>query len=239
VASGARIDWEAAASVRSGRQRVMLRELEMLGRLMDVHVSESGAQASVAGERSPSLATESTPSRWGSFELLECIGSGNFGSVYRAHDRLDREVAVKLLHHEAVDRGRLLDEAKRLARVRHPNVVHVYGADEAAGVAGFWMELIAGDTLSALVAQHGPFGAEEAAAIGRTLCAALAAVHGVGLIHQDVKARNVMRERGDRAGRYVLRAGARRPTWLQNCSTEPRHRCRAISTASACCCSTW
>jgi len=204
VVAGARVDWGTAASVRSDKQRLMLRELKMLGRLMDVHVSDPGPQASVAAEQPPASAIGSTATRWGSFELLECIGSGNFGSVYRARDRLDREVAIKLLHHEHVDRGRLLEEAKRLASVRHPNVVHVYGADDADGVAGFWMELIAGDTLAALVARHGPFGAEEAAAIGRTLCAALAAVHVVGLIHQDVKARNVMRERGDRAGRYVL-----------------------------------
>jgi hypothetical protein len=80
---------------------------------------------------------------------------------------------------------------------------------------------IEGETLAHLLRENGRFGGEEAAAIGRTLCGALAAVHLAGLVHQDVKTQNVMRERGEHGGRYVLMdfgAGVRssdaaRPRW--------------------------
>ena len=78
------------------------------------------------------------------------------------------------------------------------------GADEFDDVSGLWMELIVGDTLAEMLRARGPLGSQEVIAIGKTLCAALAAVHQAGLVHQDIKAQNVMRERGARAGRYVL-----------------------------------
>src|SRR6202011_3814359 len=120
-------------------------------------------------------ATTSLPqiARWGSFELFDCIGHGSLGSVYRSRDSVDRDVAVKILRDGRPDCAELLNEAKRLARVRHPNVVHVYGAGELDGRAGFWMELVAGETLTDLLTKHGPFGAEEALGIGKTLCDAL------------------------------------------------------------------
>ena len=77
----------------------------------------------------------------------------------------------------------------------------VYGADHIGGRVGLWMELVKGRTLAELLQTHGPFGAREAALIGLDLCRALAAVHGAGLLHGDIKAHNVMREEG---GRTVL-----------------------------------
>jgi tetratricopeptide (TPR) repeat protein len=96
---------------------------------------------------------------------------------------------------------RLLDEGRLLARVRHPNVVDVHGASIADGRVGLWMELVKGKTLARIVSEQGPMSAEEAAVIGMTLCRALAAVHGAGLLHRDIKAQNVMREE---RGRIVL-----------------------------------
>ena len=96
---------------------------------------------------------------------------------------------------------RLLEEARRLARVRHTHVVQVYGAEQHDGRVGLWMELVRGESLEQTVQTRGVFGAREAALIGLDLCAALAAVHGAGLLHRDVKAQNVMRESG---GRLVL-----------------------------------
>ena len=143
--------------------------------------------------------------RWGDLHVIAEIGRGSFGTVYQAHDpRLERDVALKLLHHAS---GRehlastLLHEARTLARVRHPNVVTVYGAGEHDGQVGLWMELIRGVTLEHMLVSHGPFSAGEAALIGQELCRALAAVHRAGLVHGDVKAQNVMREEG---GRLVL-----------------------------------
>lgn len=143
---------------------------------------------------------------WGQLEVLEKLGEGSFGEVYRSRDPLlDRDVALKL--RKAVsDEGlasqaAFLDEARRLARVRHPHVLTVYGADVHDGRAGLWADLIEGQTLEERLAQEGPLGAHEAALAGVDLCDALAAVHAQGLTHGDLKAANVMRERG---GRLVL-----------------------------------
>jgi serine/threonine protein kinase len=142
---------------------------------------------------------------WGHLEHLVKIGQGFFGDVYRAWDaRLQREVALKVWRWAAhpQEGGRLgLREARALARIRHPNVVTVYGVDQHEGRIGIWMEYIRGRTLDALLRDHGPLAAREAALVGLDLCSALSAVHGLGLLHRDIKAKNVMREEG---GRIVL-----------------------------------
>jgi serine/threonine protein kinase len=147
-------------------------------------------------------ATEGAPKRWGPFHLRDAVGSGSFGTVYRAWDpKLDREVAVKLLQRRPVGARSRFQEGRLLARVRHPNVVTVYGADEIDGIAGLWMEFVHGRTIKALIQEQGVFGGHEAALVGAAVGRALAAVHRAGLLHQDVKAQNVMREHG---GRLVL-----------------------------------
>lgn len=138
---------------------------------------------------------------WGTLGVLEPLGQGTFSNVYRAWDsRLERQVALKLRREDAPGEEssarRWLEEARRLARVRHPNVVTIYGADVQDGRAGIWTELIHGLTLEAWLAQHGPMGEREATVIGIDLCAALEAMHLAGLVHGDVKASNVMREGG-------------------------------------------
>src|SRR5262245_23048785 len=134
---------------------------------------------------------------WGHLRLLEKMGKGTYGVVYRARDtKLDSEVALKLLN-SAFE----LTEARNLARVRHPNVVTVYGTDQIDGRVGIWMEFVNGRTLGGLLKTHGPYSAREAAGIGVDLCRALAAVHAAGMMHGDVKAHNVMRAAG---GRTVL-----------------------------------
>lgn len=143
---------------------------------------------------------------WGSLAVLERIGEGMTGEVFRAFDpSLHRQVALKLRasRDPASDpaNAQLLGEARRLAQIRHRNVLAVYGAAVHDGRAGIWAELIEGRTLAQIVAADGPFGAEEAVAIGLDLCRALGAIHGAGLVHGDVKAENAMRERG---GRIVL-----------------------------------
>ena len=141
----------------------------------------------------------------GDLVLLAEIGRGSFGTVYQAHDpQLDRAVALKLLRPSPGDDQlivTLLREGRTLARVRHPNVVTVYGAGEHDGQLGLSMELIRGVTFEHMIAVHGPFSAGEAGLIGQDLCRALAAVHRAGLVHGDVKGQNVMREEG---GRLVL-----------------------------------
>ncbi len=140
---------------------------------------------------------------WGSFRLLARVGHGSFGEVYRAWDPdLEREVAVKLLLPGSVggeeDYRAFLREARALAAVQHPNIVHVYGIDRHDGRVGYWTDFVRGKTLSFLVSAQGPFGYREAALIGLDVAKALSAVHRAGLLHRDIKAENVMREEGGR-----------------------------------------
>lgn len=172
----------------------------------------SAAAAEMAASPGPAVAP-APPTRWGPLTIGESLGHGGFGDVYRAHDpNLQRDVAVKFLRplagRAAAATQQLLAEARRLARVRHPNVVHVYGAEEHDGRAGMWMELVQGESLSQSVDRQGAFGEREALLFGLDLCRALAALHGAGLIHRDVKAHNVLRETGGRLVLMDLGAGA-------------------------------
>lgn len=146
------------------------------------------------------------PAAWGSLAIREKIGEGAFGEVYRAYDpSLQREVALKLLSGErALDESasaRFLEEARRLARVRHENVVVVHGADLRDRRVGMWTDLVRGRTLEQILIERGPFGEREAVHVGIDLCRALAAVHAAKLVHRDVKTQNVMR---DDRGRILL-----------------------------------
>lgn len=147
---------------------------------------------------------------WGHLEILRELGKGEFGEVYQCRDpSLDMIVALKLIRRRfesdepdvSETLRTFLREGRFMARVRHPNVITVHGAAVHDGLAGIWMEYLRGKTLSELVKSQGLFGAREAAVIGADLCRALAAVHGQGLIHRDVKSQNVIREEG---GRIVL-----------------------------------
>ena len=144
--------------------------------------------------------------RWGHLENLKKIGQGVFGDVYLAWDALlEREVALKLCRwadggSEGWSRASL-QEARLLARVRHPNVVTFYGVDHHQERLGVWMEYIRGNTLAAFLHERGLLAAREAALIGVDVCNAVAATHGLGFLHRDIKAKNVMREEG---GRIVL-----------------------------------
>ncbi|HEY1303281.1 MAG TPA: serine/threonine-protein kinase [Vicinamibacterales bacterium] len=142
---------------------------------------------------------------WGHLLLVRKVGEGSFGEVFQAHDTwLDHPVALKLLKPEAenwVPPAQLLHEARKLARVRHVNVVNVHGADRHKGRVGFWMDFIDGETLATRVSK-GSLSAGEAASVGQEVCKALAAVHRANIIHRDVKAQNVMRAHD--GGRIIL-----------------------------------
>lgn len=140
---------------------------------------------------------------WGPFHPMHRVGRGSFGEVYRAFDpTLRRDVALKLLLPRGLDREAdarsLLAEARAIARVRHPNVVPIFGVDQHDGRVGFWSDFVQGKSLAELVDRQGPFGPREAALIGIDVCRATGAVHAAGFVHRDIKAGNVMREEGGR-----------------------------------------
>jgi hypothetical protein len=141
--------------------------------------------------------------RWGEFRIISELGHGGFGRVFLAFDEgLAKHVALKIVR--ATDPARIpavLREGRMLARVNHPNVVTVHAVRQVGDEIGFVMELIDGESLADRVRRTGRMGAEEAVSIGQTLCQALAAVHAAGLLHRDIKARNVMR---DSSGRIML-----------------------------------
>lgn len=194
VADSTGLDWAALAADLSDEQT-----LSMLHALREIAVI-----ARVHDAPAPS-ARRSLPFTWGPLEARHFIARGAHGDVYRAWDpRLEREVALKLLRsadgHE-VEAGFAITEGRLLARVQHPNVVAVYGADRIHGQAGIWMELVEGGTVRELVAQQGPLNAGAAREIGVAVCSGLAAIHAAGLVHRDVKAQNVVRARD---GRTIL-----------------------------------
>jgi len=204
ISNGASVDWDRlSAEERDADTSRVLRELQAVERIVEFHRGAEPTDAPTAEDTMPSDST--APRTWGHLTLLERIDKGAFGSVYRAHDpKLQADVALKLVplgEDRGLDPSRALKEARLLARVRHPNVVRVHGADVIDGRVGIWMEFVEGQTLTTLLSARGSLGPREAALMGADLCQALAAVHAAGLIHGDVKARNVMREAG---GRTVL-----------------------------------
>src|SRR3989442_5084427 len=185
----------------------MIRQLRILAELATLHrtlPADPSTLPNMFAARRASAAPAT--GRWAQLDLIERIGGGTYGEVYRAWDRhLEREVALKLLRaDEAVadpQASRIVAEGRLLARVRHLNVVTVHGVAVHDGRVGLWMELVHGATLEQVLSKQGPFSAREATLVGIDLCRALAALHKAGLIHRDVKAQNVLREDG---GRIVL-----------------------------------
>jgi serine/threonine-protein kinase len=219
IADGTPIDWTASSSSLAGAQGehssvlVRLQCLERLVRGHDAVRTRAGRPDRASGH--DTLLTEARRTRhaapteplrvhWGPLIVLEKIGRGSFGDVYRAWDpRLDREVALKLIPESASEAttSPVVEEGRLLARVRHPNVLTVFGAERIEGRVGIWTEYVRGETLADEIARRGPFSPDEAARIGVDVCRALGAVHDAGLLHRDVKAQNILR---DGTGRIVL-----------------------------------
>lgn len=190
-------DWAAAESTAANADVLeLIRELRVVAALAAVHRESPPPPA-----HAPADPPSDTLAKWGPLLLRGTVGQGHFGTVYLAWDEaLERQVALKLLR-ETSHAGEIIQEGRLLARVRHPNVVTVYGVDRHDGVVGLWMEFVDGLTLARVLATRGALDPPEAALVGIDLCRAVAAVHKAGLVHRDIKAHNVMR---DGSGRIVL-----------------------------------
>jgi serine/threonine-protein kinase len=213
ILDGTPVDWTAAAVTGGTSANATLRQLRVLADVAAVH--RCAPQFSAGAEAPSTLDAAAERTHWGPLTLRERIGSGAFGEVFRAWDsRLDREVALKLLRPDATrsdDRVTTsIEEGRLLARVRHPNVVQVYGAERIDGRVGLWTEFVRGCTLAEFVRQHGRLSAPEAIAFGIDVARALSAVHKAGLLHRDIKPQNVMREEGGRIVLMDLGAGRER-----------------------------
>ena len=128
----------------------------------------------------------------GRYQLTKPLGSGAFGSVWSARDeRLDRDVAVKLLPRERVVHARFEREARAAARLQHPAIVTLYEAAVDDDGAYLVSELVRGRTLEALLGQ-GKLSDREILEVGVCLCDALAHAHAQGVIHRDLKPSNVL-----------------------------------------------
>src|SRR5688500_7020715 len=132
----------------------------------------------------------------GRYRLIESLARGGTSSVWRAHDAdADREVAVKVLRDEGVDptlRERAGREAHVLEGLHHPNVVRVLDSGDEDGVPFMVMELLAGDTLSRIIADRGRLEVDEAVTLVADIADGLGLAHERGVIHRDVKPANIV-----------------------------------------------
>jgi serine/threonine-protein kinase len=125
------------------------------------------------------------------------LGRGGMASVFLAHDdELGRSVALKLLAEslagDAVFRDRFAREARLAARLSHPNVVRVFDVGESDGRPFIVMEYVDGVTLADELARHGPLQPARVADLALQMCAGLEAAHASGLVHRDIKPRNLL-----------------------------------------------
>ncbi len=135
--------------------------------------------------------------QFGQYQLLEKLGSGGMGEVYKAeHVLLKRPCAMKLIkpksEADAVSISRFEKEVKTTARLTHPNTIEIYDYGRTEdGTFYYVMELLPGMSFEQLVERHGPLAAGRVVYLVRQVCGALAEAHSVGLIHRDIKPANI------------------------------------------------
>ena len=170
-----------------------------------VSVDEEATEAD--GRPAAAYQSEASRRKLGRFEIVNWIGEGGFGTVYKARDpRLDVLVALKVPRLGNLctgrERHRFVEEARSTARLRHPSIVRVHEVGEADGVPYIVSDLIEGMTLAELMSDSAaPMPGREAARIAADLADALQHAHENLVIHRDVKPSNVMI---DRLGQVML-----------------------------------
>jgi serine/threonine-protein kinase len=133
--------------------------------------------------------------RIGPYDVLEPLGAGSMGQVYRARDtKLNRDVALKfvpdLIARNPGHLTHVVREGQVLASLNHPNIAAIYGLEETHGVQILVLELVDGPTLANRIA-HRPLSMAEALSVASQVAEALAAAHEKGIIHRDLKPANI------------------------------------------------
>jgi serine/threonine protein kinase len=129
----------------------------------------------------------------GKYKILETIGSGGFGTVYRAEDTwIDKKVALKVPHKQGVDFGELLREPRLLASLNHPNIVTILTAEKQDNVFFIVMEFVPGETLEAIIAREGALDVARALDYTCQISNAVDHAHRQGVLHRDLRPSNVL-----------------------------------------------
>jgi len=133
------------------------------------------------------------------YELLNLLGAGGFGRVYRVRDlHLEREVALKVLHPQLTQDPAVVErfrrEAQLAARLNHANIVRIYDIGGRSGLIWYTMELVNGPSLAQLVERDGPLPVDRVLRLLREALSALSHAHGSGLVHRDIKPENMLLE---------------------------------------------
>lgn len=168
-----------------------------LSESVPVSIAEAMAHALAQGERLSLDLGDAAQRDFGDYELLEQIGQGGMGMVFRARQRgLGREVAIKLLSAGQWASEELVEslrrEAQHAALLQHPNIVVVHGIGEHAGLIFYAMQLVRGLSLSQRLDADGPLPPLEAARLLRTIAEAVDYAHRLGVLHLDLKPGNIL-----------------------------------------------
>lgn len=134
---------------------------------------------------------------FGPYEIIDTLGKGGMGVVYRAQDRtLVREVALKILRDDLRGEERVLArfrrEAEAFARLDHPNIVHVFSVGAVENIPFIAMQYIEGETLADRLRRTGPMPWQDALKIGKEVAEALACAHAAQVVHRDIKPGNIL-----------------------------------------------
>jgi tetratricopeptide (TPR) repeat protein/predicted Ser/Thr protein kinase len=193
----------ALPRIKKNTEKIVLSGATIVGDT-SAHPSPSPAGAVGAGESAILLQIGSILGN--RYEILELLGEGGMGAVYKAADReVDRIVALKVIRPEMASNPEILARFKQelllSSKVTHRNVIRIYDLGEAQGVKFITMEYLEGENLHHILQQRKKLEVAEAVDIMEQVASGLAAAHREGIIHRDLKPANIMR---DKSGRVVV-----------------------------------